>query len=50
MNIKRNVIFQLESRKKTSQQLMIRWVRPMQEIIDKYPENPTQYLLPIITR
>ena len=37
-------------RKKTGQQLTIRWERSMQEIIDKYPENPTQYLLPIITR
>ncbi len=37
-------------RKKTGQQLTIRWERSMQEIINKYPENPTQYLLPIITR
>ena len=37
-------------RKKTGQQLTICWERSMQEIIDKYPENPTQYLLPIITR
>lgn len=37
-------------RKKTGQQLAIRWERSMQEIIDKRPENPTQYLLPIITR
>lgn len=37
-------------RKKTGQQLTIRWERSMQEIIDKRPENPTQYLLPIITR
>lgn len=37
-------------RKKTGQQLTIRWERSMQEIIDKYPENPTQYLLPIITQ
>ncbi len=36
-------------RKKTRQQLTIRWERSMQEIIDKYPQNPTQYLLPIIT-
>ncbi len=36
-------------RKKTGQQLMIRWERSMQVIVDKYPENPTQYLLPIIT-
>ena len=37
-------------RKKTGQQLTIRWERSMQEIVDNYPENPTQYLLPIITR
>ncbi len=37
-------------RKKTGQQLTIRWERSMQEIVDKYPENPTQYLLPIIIR
>ncbi len=37
-------------RKKTGQQLTIRWERSMQDIIDKYPENPTQYLLPIITK
>ena len=37
-------------RKKTGQQLTIRWEQSMQEIIDKYPENPTQYLLPIITK
>ncbi|WP_302604294.1 site-specific integrase [uncultured Alistipes sp.] len=36
-------------RKKTGQQLTIRWERSMREIVDKYPENPTQYLLPIIT-
>ncbi len=37
-------------RKKTGQQLTVRWERSMQEIINKYPENPTQYLLPIIVR
>ena len=37
-------------RKKTAQQLTIRWERSMQEIIDKYPGNPTKYLLPIITK
>ncbi len=36
-------------RKKTGQQLCVRWEKPMQEIIEKYPQNPTQYLLPIIT-
>ena len=38
------------TRKKTGQQLTIRWERSMQEIIDKYPENSTPYLLPIITK
>lgn len=35
-------------RKKTNQQLLIKWEKPMQEIINKYdiPSNP--YLLPII--
>lgn len=37
-------------RKKTGQRLTIRWERPMQEIVDKYPGNPTQYLLPIIMK
>ena len=35
-------------RKKTGQQLSIKWEQCMQEIIDKYPPNPTEYLLPII--
>lgn len=35
-------------RRKTGQQLTIGWTPEMQAIIDKYPENPTQYLLPII--
>lgn len=37
-------------RKKTGQRLSVRWERSMQEILEKYPENPTPYLLPIITR
>ena len=36
-------------RRKTGQQLVIRWEQCMQEIIEKYPPNPTEYLLPIIT-
>lgn len=36
-------------RRKTGQQLTIRWKREMQEIIDKFPRNETEYLLPIIT-
>lgn len=35
-------------RRKTSQQLTIKWTYEMQSIVDKYPVNPTRYLLPII--
>lgn len=35
-------------RRKTGQQLTIEWTSEMQAILDKYPDNPTQYLLPII--
>lgn len=35
-------------RKKTNQQLHIKWEKCMQEIIDKYPANETEFLLPII--
>lgn len=35
-------------RRKTGQQLTIAWTPEMQIILDKYPGNPTQYLLPII--
>lgn len=35
-------------RRKTGQSLTIEWTREMQLILDKYPENPTRYLLPII--
>ena len=37
-------------RRKTGQQLFIKWERCMQEIVDKYPGNTTEYLLPIITQ
>lgn len=37
-------------RRKTGQQLFIKWERCMQEIVDKYPVNETEYLLPIITQ
>lgn len=37
-------------RKKTGQLLTVRWEWSMQEIVDKYSNNQTQYLLPIITR
>ena len=35
-------------RRKSGQQLIIEWTKEMQMIIDKYPENATAYLLPII--
>ncbi len=37
-------------RRKTGQQLTIAWTREMQRILDKYPPNPTPYLLPIIRK
>ncbi len=37
-------------RRKTGQQLFIKWEKCMQEIIDKYPANDTPYLLPIIRK
>ena len=37
-------------RRKTSQQLSIGWTKEMQAIVDKYPDNESDYLLPIITR
>lgn len=35
-------------RKKTNQQLFVKWEKPMQAIIDKYDTAGTPYLLPII--
>lgn len=35
-------------RRKTGQQLFIRWEKCMQEIIDKYPVNKLEFLLPLI--
>ena len=35
-------------RRKTGQQLTIEWAKDMQKILDKYPENESDYLLPII--
>lgn len=35
-------------RRKTGQRLTIGWTVEMQQILDKYPKNPTEYLLPII--
>ncbi|MBO4529116.1 MAG: site-specific integrase [Paludibacteraceae bacterium] len=37
-------------RRKTGQQLSIKWENCMAEIIAKYPENQTDYLLPIIKK
>lgn len=37
-------------RHKTGQQLIIEWTKEMQLIVDKYPENETEYLLPIIRK
>lgn len=37
-------------RRKTGQLLSIAWTREMQAIINKYPENESEYLLPIIRR
>lgn len=37
-------------RRKTGQQLTIRWTEEMQHILDKYPANLSDYLLPIIRR
>lgn len=35
-------------RRKTGQQLTIAWTKEMQFILDKYPENLSDYMLPII--
>ena len=35
-------------RRKTGQQLTIEWIKEMQMLLDKYPENDSDYLLPII--
>lgn len=37
-------------RRKTGQQLTIKWTREMQSTLDKYPVNESRYLLPIIRR
>ena len=37
-------------RRKTGQLLTIRWEKCMSHIVDKYPENETEFLLPIITK
>lgn len=38
------------SRKKTGQQLTVRWEQHMQTIVDAYGPSSTQYLLPVIVR
>lgn len=35
-------------RRKTGHQLIIEWTKEMQMILDKYPENKSDYLLPVI--
>lgn len=37
-------------RRKTGQQMFIRWEKCMQEILDKYPVNETGHLLPIVKK
>ncbi len=37
-------------RRKTGQQLTIEWTKEMQLILDKYPKNQSDYLLPIICK
>ncbi|MFR9535657.1 MAG: site-specific integrase [Rikenellaceae bacterium] len=37
-------------RRKTGQQLHIKWEKCMQDIVARYPPNETEYLLPIITK
>ena len=36
-------------RRKTGRMLTIEWTPEMQAVLDKYPTNPTEYLLPIVT-
>lgn len=45
-NLKNGVL--CYTRRKTGQSLRVRWEPSMQEILDRYPPNPTGYLLPII--
>ena len=37
-------------RRKTGQQLIIEWTKEMRQILEKYPENRSCYLLPIIRK
>lgn len=36
-------------RRKTGQKLVVKWTEEMQEVLDKYPVNKTDYLLPVVT-
>ncbi|MCM1078235.1 MAG: site-specific integrase [Bacteroidales bacterium] len=36
-------------RRKTGQKLSIKWTEEMQDVLDKYPRNETEFLFPIIT-
>lgn len=36
-------------RRKTGQQMVVKWTKEMQDVLDKYPKNDTEYLLPIVT-
>lgn len=36
-------------RRKTGQKMVVKWTKEMQDILNKYPENDTEYLLPIVT-
>lgn len=45
--VNRHIVYR---RRKTGQQLSIEWTRDMQRILDKYPENRSDYLLPIIRK
>ncbi len=37
-------------RRKTRQQLIVAWTKDMQQILDRYPANQSEYLLPIIKK
>ena len=37
-------------RRKTGRPLQIKWTGEMQQILDKYPTNPTEHLLPILSK
>ncbi|MBO7301914.1 MAG: site-specific integrase [Bacteroidaceae bacterium] len=45
-NLKKDVL--IYRRRKTGQQLFVKWEKCMQEIVDRYPTGDSEYLLPII--